>query len=346
MNEAIEAYRQALTLDPKRTSARQELAKVLDKTGDLVAALDQYGQAMLADSNPDTKRQYLGAQQRLENYIASLKASGKSEEAAKLETSMRALQSGPRTSDKLQAAMLAGTKALSERRFDEAERAYKEAVELAEKIEPHDQRLVESYWHLGDAYAWRQDFRNADIAYHKELSTAERLYGPQSPRLADPFTHVALLAGAQKDYSTATSFLTRAIEVNEKTYGENNKMVAEALRNMAGLYLLQSNYEQAENYLLRAETIYESLYGQDAIDVALPLSSLCYVYDKWGKPEKSETCQRHLLTVLEKQYGANSPFLANTLTSEAQALRKLGRAREAEQMEQRLKTIQVAANPK
>jgi len=55
-----------------------ELAAALEKSGDRVAALDQYRQAASADHSADTQSQYKAAQQRLNKEIASMKASGNS----------------------------------------------------------------------------------------------------------------------------------------------------------------------------------------------------------------------------------------------------------------------------
>jgi len=351
---AIAEFKQSLALDPKQSGIQLELAAAYEEKGDWGASLDQYHKAALADARLDYRnkvvradafdpqKEYATAQERFRTHIASLKASGKSAEAASLEARVHASNASPNLTEKLDHAMQAGAKAASERHFDEAQAHYKEAVKLAEQLQPHDQRLAIALDHLGNQYLG-QDFAAANAAYSRELKVVEELYGPQSSALAQPLQSLGTSAIIQHDYSSALMFYTRAVKVTEKDYGEASHSVAESLRILSRVYLVQKQFDRAEPILLRAVKIDESLFGPDGRGLLLPLSTLCGVYDAWGKPEKSEPCDRQLLSLLEKVWGENSLQLLSTLKSEAQALRSLGRIPEAAAVEQRIKTIQATA---
>jgi len=251
------------------------------------------------------------------------------------------MQAAPNLSEKLDVAMQAGAKAVSERRWDEAQRYYKEAVRLGEQLQPHDPRLVTALDHLGNQYVG-VDFAAADAAYGRELKVIEELYGPQSAMMAQAFESLGTSALMQHDYDSAHKFYSRGVEVNQKTFGETSKQVADSLTILTRVYLMQKAYDKAEPYLLRAVKIDESLFGREAVVLLMPLGTLCSLYDNWEKPDRSEPCDRQLLTILEKQFGENSPQLVSTLASEAKALRSLGRTEEAAQVEKRLESIQAA----
>jgi tetratricopeptide (TPR) repeat protein len=238
--------------------------------------------------------------------------------------------------------MHAGMNALKDRNFDDAQKAYTEAVELAEKMHPHDDRLVGALQHLGLLYQVRDHERSNSI-FEREIKIADELYGPGNAASTQALQFLGDTALHLQDYVTAKNYFSRALDVNEKMFGEMSAGFSTGLRMMSTLYLVQKDYEKAEPYLLRAVKIDEKLYGYDGLDAQINLGTLCYLYDAWGKPDKSEPCDRHLIALLEKGYGANGPQLKSTLTSEAKALRSLGRAAEAAEMEKRVEAIQAAA---
>jgi len=205
---AIAEFKQASALDPSQTSILLELAAALEKSGDRVAALDQYRQAASADHSADTQSQYKAAQQRLNKEIASMKASGNSAEARELKSDLQSAKVTPGISDKLNAAMQAGVQANAARHFDEAEKDYKEAVDLAWKLQPHDDRLMTSLVHLADLYAGRQDFVHADATYQQGLKVTEELHGPQSPMMTEPLQALGRFSLFKRDFNSATDYFS------------------------------------------------------------------------------------------------------------------------------------------
>jgi tetratricopeptide (TPR) repeat protein len=363
MNAAVAEFKEAVAINPKEIGVRLELATALEKTGDWVASLEQYRQAALADNidatpnqpgvgkrQYDAPKKYTEAQERFHSYVASLKSAGKSAEAAKLEDSVRGTQAATGDSEKLDLTMQAGSQAFAEKRFDDAERNYKEAVQLAEKLQKPDARLVTALGHLGQLTMYRKDFAGAQAAFERQLKVTEQVYGSQSPATSDPLKWMAFNATAQQDFASAQKYFDRALDVNRKAYGENSVGYAEVLRSTSGVYIYQKAYDKAERYLIEASDIEQRLYGnggQYGPFAFINLGSLCSLYDTWGKPEKLDPCDRRLIAAIEKQYGPNTAFLEQTLTREAKTLRTLGRAAEAAQVEQRLKSLQpsAAVNP-
>ena len=192
---AISEFKQAVALHPSDPQVAVKLAAALEKKGDWVAAIDEYHKAALLDASIDLRSkviraddpvpeaEYEKAQARLKEHIAALKAAGKASEAAELESRVRAAEAAPSLSEKLDAAMQAGARANSQRHFDEALQDYKQAVDIADKMQPHDERLVTALDDLGNEYFGR-DPADAEAAYERELKVAQELFGPQSANLA------------------------------------------------------------------------------------------------------------------------------------------------------------------
>lgn len=364
LDAAIGEFKESLGLDAKQVNVMLELAASLEKEGDWVASLDEYHKASVADNVDPMSRptgipfriygasqEYSKAQERFNQHLASLKKTGKSSDAARLEKALRDAQASANATDKLDALMQSGWQAFKERHFDEAESEYKQALQIAENLHPHDARLATTLGHLGNLAAFRSDFAAAGVFFERQLKAAEEVSGAENPvAITDPLRSLAMTALAQHDFASAKKFADRALDANKRFYGENSIGYAEMLPVMAGVYLSQEDYEHAEPYLLQATAIEEKLYNYDPQYGGMELRmliTLCMVYEKWGKPEKLEPYDRKLISLLEKQSSPDTRYLEQTLARESKTLRTLGRPDEADEVEQRLKSLKpsAASNP-
>jgi tetratricopeptide (TPR) repeat protein len=348
---AIAEYRESVSVAPKELQGRLDLASALEGQGDWVGAIANFEQAAVDEAPAklgiptlryDTQEQLRAAKVRFRQHLADLRSTGHGAEASTLEAQLKAAEDAPNLDLQFHSAMQESSQAATEKRFNEAETSAEQAIAIAETIRPADGRLPEAVGQLGNVYAWRLDYRNAELSYKKQLTLTEQLYGAQSPILSGPLQNLAMTALAQKDFATAESLFSRTLELNQKVYGENSTGTADALRGLAHIYSGQKAFDKSETALLRATKIYRTLYGDSDMRVAIPLTSLCYVYDQWGKAAQSETCHGQLVSMAEKQFGPNSPYLLQDLTAEAHALRQLGRQDEAARIEQRTQSIQLA----
>ncbi len=151
---AVSEFQQAIALTPGQVPVMIELAEALEKKGDWAESVEEYHQAALLDASADYRTkitrmdaanpeiEYKQAQERLNLHSAALKSAGKSAEAAALEARIHNMEAAPNLSEKIDAAMQAGNQANQLRHFDEAMKHFQEAVDLAEKMQPRDQRLV------------------------------------------------------------------------------------------------------------------------------------------------------------------------------------------------------------
>src|SRR5579859_934931 len=355
---AIAELKEAVSLDPSQGQVQSELGEAYENKGEWASAMEQYRKGALTEGNrmrqiqpgqpiavfaKDPQKQYKEAQGRFADYLVSLKAAGKKEEAAELEKRVQALDASGSNVEKVQAALQAGDLAMRSQQFEEAEKSYKDAVALAEKLPPGDENLIVALGKLGNAYGMRRDMTGAQEAFHREMTIIEKTQGPASPRMTDPLFYLGSIAAGTGNFTEAESYFSRALDINVKAFGESSSRTSESLRALAGMYMAQRQWEKAEPYLVRAVKAGEAAAGPDDNLTLIPLWGLCDLYDRWGKPEKSQPCWHRATEIMEKQAGENSPQLAQSLANEAGALRKMGRVDEAEKLEQRLGKIQKTA---
>lgn len=344
---AIAEYREAIALDPKQSHYIVELGSALEKKGDWAGAMEQYQKASLTqantkmkvqagdvirETNPDPEQEYKRAQLRFADHLTALRAAGKSGEAAELEGRVQVSNTSAGTLRRVQTAMKAGQDAWSRQQYDVSEKFYSQAVSLAEHLPPGDENLIISLQGLGNAYAMRQDYKDAESAYRRELSIVEKTFGPMSPRATDPLLPLAHLAALRKDSVAAENYLLRSVDIDVKNFGEQDAHTTNSLRQLAGFYTEQKQWSKAETYTLRAVKASE---GNDPV-LLITVWGLCDLYDRWGKVDQAQLCWHRETGLMEKQVGENGPDLAQPLNNEAQDLRKLGRAAEAAKLEQRV----------
>jgi superkiller protein 3 len=340
--DAVAEFKQAIALDSRQIQIRLELGDALEKSGNWVDALDQYHQAAMTNHDPDTQNQYKMAQARYDQHIATLKGSGKLLDARELEANLHAAKVDPGISEKLDALLQKGSDANIAQRFEEAFKDYKDAVDLAEKLQPQDDRLTNALMMLAGLYGRKNDFVHAEENLQQSLKVTENLHGAESPAMTMPLQNMGSYSLYRKDFNSAFDFFSRAVAINEKAYGENSDKVALSLIYLSGVFIVQQDYAKAETYLLRATHIDESIFGAESPAMNPVLSSLCDLYTRWDKPEKAEPRYRQLLAAMEKQFGPDSPVLISLLADESKTLHELGRTEEAAKVDKRLQTLRTA----
>jgi len=353
---AIGEFKEAVALDPSQGKVMSELATELEKKGDWVGALEQYRKGAAADENriskvlpgqsamfydPSPRKQYTEAEVRFADHLAELRAAGKRDEAGELEKQVGAMDVGG--SEKVREMTNVGDKAMEQRKTEDAEKAYKQAVELGNQLPPGDESMFVALGKLGGVYAIQQRWDDAESMFHQQLTRVEKASGATNPRLIEPLNNLGGLERRRGNHVMSENYFRRALEINVKNFGENSIPASEALRKVADGYEAQGMYDKAEPYLLRALKASEISAGPDSDMTGIAVWGMCNFYDRWAKPEKSQPCWHRATGILEKLEGINSPVLKDSLMSEANALRKLGRNDEAQKVEERIANIQKAA---
>jgi tetratricopeptide (TPR) repeat protein len=354
---AIGEFKEAVALDPGQGQVISELAVELEKKGDWVAALEQYRKGAVADENriskvlpgqsgmfydPSPRKQYNEARARFRDHVAELRAAGKKDEAAELEKQVGAMDAGG--SEKVRERTNAGDLAMQERKTEDAEKAYKEAVELGDQLPPGNESMIVALGKLGAVYGIQQRWDEAEAMFHQQLTGIEKAFGPANPRVIEALNNLGGLELRRGNPVMSENYFTRALEINVKNFGENSPPVSEALRKVSDSYEARGSYDKAEPYLLRAIKASEISAGPDSDMTGINVWALCNFYDRWGKPEKSQPCWHRATGILEASEGKNSPMLKDSLMAEANALRKLGRNDEAQKLEERIANILKAAS--
>ena len=179
MPGAIVEKKQALIFGPKSSESIFELGQLLEKSGDASGALEQYRLAAEECGCEKLRTEYAAAQKRLASKVsippAVLPASAAPREAAN-----SAIGNAPVTESQWHATLDASEKALSDRRYPEAESTAKTAVAMAEKMGAHDRKLMESIFQMAMTYTTEKKYPEAREAWQQYLKLSQEIEGPES----------------------------------------------------------------------------------------------------------------------------------------------------------------------
>jgi len=350
---ALAEFKEAVALDPKRSQAMLGWAELLEKRGDWANAMERYHQAAALETARDredhhgqpflsstiAQTAYRSAQARLEEHIKELKVAGKTQEVAALEQQMQAAESSAGSTVKLQELMHSGDEARANRRLDEAENFYKQAVNFADKTSGSDETLATALLDLGGVYGMRQNYSEGDAVLHRALKVIEKNYGAGSPRSVQTLEMLAGNSLAAKDFTAADNYVQRAIELSQKDITENNPTAYEALRMAGVVYSVEKAYPKARPVLEKAVDLGEKLWGAKDYRTISVLYALCDAESHLDQPKDTEACYQRLVPGMESVYGESNPALVPALAGYAKSLKLVGRQAEAAKIEERAASI-------
>ncbi len=149
----------------------------------------------------------------------------------------------------------AGTKALQEGRYAEAERHWTAALKEAETFGEQDTRLATSLNNLALLYGNQGEYGEAEPLYQLALAILEKALGPEHPQVAAGLNNLALLYKTQGKYTEAEPLYRRALAIVEKALGPEHPNVAQVLGNYAELLRKTNRDAEAAKLEARAKAI-------------------------------------------------------------------------------------------
>jgi tetratricopeptide (TPR) repeat protein len=169
-------------------------------------------------------------------------------------------------------------------KYEEAERLYKEAIELVRK-------------HHGEAHP-RMAQSLSDLGRH----VLAMLGQPQAEQ-----------AGVRTRAAEAADLFQRAMAIDRSFYGETHVMVAINMVNLGKATMLQGKLEEAETILREAATRLKAALGESHADSTIAVMTLTEVLRQRGKLDESEALLNGLLALAETGQNIDAVLMARAL---------------------------------
>jgi tetratricopeptide (TPR) repeat protein len=116
-------------------------------------------------------------------------------------------------------------------------------------------------------------------------------------------------------YAEAESVQKRALKIVESSPSSDQTVVSYALEDLGNAYFGEGRYREAEDYYNRTLAIREKAPGRERTAVSQTLNLLANVYMRTGRFTDAETALKRALDIQEKAFGPGHPDFAKSLTN-------------------------------
>lgn len=182
----------------------------------------------------------------------------------------------------------AGTNELDSKHFDEAEKDFTTALDIAKQLNIRNIVYASLCNNLGNLYLQREDYNKA-YANQKEAMNILRTQEKSRVKLAiscSNFAEICRLLGKTDEYN---SLMNEAIDLLSDAVGENHPLYAIVVNNIATMLYNEGNYQRACQLMEDVLPILERTYGTHSKGYRLLTQNLNIVKEKLGHMGQSGT---------------------------------------------------------
>lgn len=316
-------------------SARHELARAAEGSGDLDQAASLYTQALKARELRYGKESEL-LLPAMANLIGVLRAANKLVRAKLL--ARRALNLArercgavhPATAvacDQLAAVAYAGAD------YSAAEAAYRETLEIVRAdFGPTHPVAAAALHNLGTVLDAQRAFVEAEQCYRDALAIREATYGRDSEEAAVTLHNLAAVLETVGRSDEAERLYRETTDIWEKLHGAEHPATLSSLTNLAGVLGARGAYADAEVCYRAAAEGWRRLVGDEHPNTLGVLAELGRLYAQGGKAELAEPLLEHVVEVGHRVLGDTHTNYINSVCSLAALWRDHGRREEAREL--------------
>lgn len=207
---------------------------------------------------------------------------GKAQEILNEAKSLVASTSGVKSQAYVTTLLNAGTNQLDSKNFDEAEKDFTTALDIANQLNIRNIVYVSLCNNLGNLHLQRKEFDKA-YTYQKEALGLLRTQENSRVKLAiscSNFAETCRLMGKTDEYQ---DLMNESVDLLSQAVGENHPLYATVVNNIATMFYNEGSYEKACSLMEDVLPIMERTYGTDSKGYRLLTQNLKIVKEKLGQ---------------------------------------------------------------
>ena len=261
----------------------------------------------------------------------------------------------------------AGSSALDEGRYNEAEEHFRAALKETEAAGDADPRRLRTLGGLAHLSTLQSRHARAESLYLHILELRRQGLDRGNPALAPTLAALAQACGAQGNFARADSLYQRVLALQEENLDYpafastlskladiyraqdrfawadslSRRAMGLKLHQRAHAYFLEGEHAPAEKFYQRALATQEKNLESSHPELARTCRDLALLYDVEGRHAQAARFYQRTLAIQEKNLGQDHPELAPILDSLASLLGKLGRGAEAAEIQARARQIRA-----
>jgi CHAT domain-containing protein/tetratricopeptide (TPR) repeat protein len=221
----------------------------------------------------------------------------------------------------------------------EAEKLYKQALDISTKAQSGPQNVALLMSNLADVYKAQARYDEAEAQYKRALDMADKAGGPTSLLVALILNNLTKVYEDQSRFAEVEDASRRSLAIREKALGPNHPDVAASVNNLAHLYERLGRYAEADKLFQRSIEIWEKALGPKHPYLATSLLNLASVYADEDRFDEAEALYKRALGIREAVFGPDHTNVATVLNNLAAIYEAQGRSQELETYSKRALAI-------
>lgn len=195
----------------------------------------------------------------------------------------------------------------SQGRFEDAEKAYKEALRLKKKsLGKRHREVPVTLNNLADLYYVWGKTEETESLYRDALDVNRR--DQRNVEVCRSLNGLALIHNQRSEFVQAEELLKQAIALHEKGERREHPFLATALVNLGILYTNLGRYTEAEEVFKRAEYIQDKMLRTDHPDVAVRLEGMAAMYRGTARATEAGLCASRAEAIRKQQAEAGNAY--------------------------------------
>jgi tetratricopeptide (TPR) repeat protein len=247
------------------------------------------------------------------------------------------------TEDVADSLSLLGAVRWSQRRFVDAESAYRQSLAIYRKLFGNENEHVANVLvNLGIALKYQGRSQEAEQPIRDALEIQRRLFGDTHPDVADSLRDLGRVLMDQRRWADAETALQDSLAMRRKLHGDGSPQVVSGLIHLATLYRAERNFAKAEAAYRECLAIFEKSPGYDPAhepvraELTCQLGRTLYAEGKYVQAEPYLLAGYAALKPLEDKSWRGAPILKNVMTDLVKLYEKTNRPEQVAEWRQKL----------
>jgi len=238
--------------------------------------------------------------------------------------------------------LLAFTLAFEQGRADDALPHARQALSLAQRIEPGGRLESAALSTLGVVFDQAEDYDAAREHHLRSLELSRSIGDARD--MGTSYVALAQVHMHEGDLAAAAEALEHAVELERTSLPPSHPVLATSVNNLASVYAMAGQLDRAQPLMQEAHEIRLAAFGPDHKAVGDSLCNLGNIERLQGNLDRAVTTHRQCLQIFERKLGPEHPRVAMALNGLASALDAQGEYEESVGLMRRSLAIRVAAH--
>jgi tetratricopeptide (TPR) repeat protein len=219
----------------------------------------------------------------------------------------------------------------SRRRYAEAEKVYREVLDLSLKVlgEEHPFTAL-SYSYLAINLKGQGRYAQAQSLFEKALDLDKKLLGEEHPNTANCYRNLAANLDAQSKYPQAQGLFEKTLGLRKKVLGDEHPNTVTSYISLAKNLLSQGKNAEAQPLFEKALALSRKVLGEEHFLTVSSYNNLAANLQDLGRYAEAQPLFEKALALSRKVLGEEHFTTAAIYNTLADNLRKLGRYAEAQ----------------